>query len=397
MSKFRRRPFLIAILIASVASAAALGQSDRSAEIEKYSEEGQQALAKGDFAAAELAYEKLRDLSPGTAEIHANLGVIYYTERKFQPAATELRYALKLNPNLQKAQALLAMSLSELGQYAEALPLLEKEFRRTTDPVLKRSCGLHLERTYTGLRRDDKAVEVALELTRLYPDDPEVLYHNGRLFGNFAYLSIKRLSDVAPDSVWKHQSAAEAYESQGSYDFAVAEYRQVLVLDARRPGIHYRLGRTMLARANNSGAQGARQDAKKEFTAELEIDPTNANAAYELAEASRNAGDVNEAEKYFRQALTHYPEFVQANLGLAAVLLKEGQPESARQFAHKAVSADPSGEVGWYRLAQIEKALGNVTGQQKALTEFQRLRQKSSDAKSAKLFSPDEITPQKPD
>jgi tetratricopeptide (TPR) repeat protein len=397
MLKPRPKILAFAICFAILSTPAAMAQSDKPAEIEKYSEEGQQALAKGDFAAAELAYEKLRDLSPGTAEIHANLGVIYYTERKFQPAATELRRALKLNPTLQKAQALLAMSFSELGQYKEALPLLEKEFRRTTDPVLKRSCGLHLERAYTGLRRDDKAVEVALELTRLYPNDPEVLYHNGRLFGNFAYLSVKRLSDVAPDSIWKHQSAAEAYESQGSYDFAIAEYRQVLTMDPQRPGIHYRLGRTMLARANNSGAQDARQDAEKEFAAELEIDPTNANAAYELAEASRNAGDMNEAEKYFRKTLTHYPEFVQANLGLAAVLLKEGKSELARQFALKAVSADPASEVGWYRLAQIEKALGNVTGQQKALAEFQRLRQKSSDAKSAKLFSPDEVTPQKPD
>jgi tetratricopeptide (TPR) repeat protein len=386
-----------AILIASLTSPAAFAQSDKSAEIEKYSQEGRQALAKGDYPAAEIAYEKLRDLSPNTAEIHANLGVIYFTERKFQPAASELRRSLKLNPNLQKAQALLAMSLSELGQYNEALPLLEKEFYRTTDPALKRSCGLHLERTYTGLRRDDKAVEVALELTRLYPNDPEVLYYNGRLFGNFAYLSIKRLSDVAPDSIWKHQSAAEAYESQGSYDFAIAEYRQVLALDPHRPGIHYRLGRTMLARANNAGAREATQEARNEFTAELDIDPTNANAAYELAESSRNAGDMGEAEKYFRQALHQYPEFQQANLGLAAVLLKEGKTEPARQFAHKAIAADPASEVGWYRLAQIEKALGNVTGQQKALAEFQRLRQKSTDAQSAKIFSPDEVTSQKPD
>jgi tetratricopeptide (TPR) repeat protein len=380
--------------IAFLRPASAISQNDNAAAIEKYSEEGQHALAAGDFATAESAYEKLRDLSPGTAEIHVNLGLIYYTERKFQAAITELRRGLKLNPNLQRAQALLAMSFSELGQYNEALPLLEKEFRRSTDPALKRSCGLHLERTYIGLRRDDKAVEVALELSRLYPNDPEVLYHNGRLFGNYAYLSIKRLSDVAPDSIWKHQASAEAYESQGSYDFAIAEYRQVLALDPHRPGIHYRLGRTLLAR----GAQDAAQEARKEFAAELEIDPTNANAAYELAEASRNSGEMDEAEKFFRLALKYYPDFEQANLGLAAVLLKEGKPESAREYARRAITENASNQVGWYRLGQIEKALGNSAGEQKALAEFQRLRQKSNAAEDAKrLFSPDEVTPQKPD
>src|SRR5216683_4056622 len=226
MIKLRRTILSSAAPIASLLPLPALSQLSNTAAIEKYSEEGQRALGAGDFTAAETAYEKLRELSPGTAEIHVNLGLIYFSEKKFQPAVAELRRGLKLNPSLQNAQPLLAMSLSELGQYNEALPLLEKEFRRSTDPVIKRSCGLHLERAYTGVRHDDKAVEVALELSRLYPNDPEVLYHNGRLFGNYAYLSIKHLADVAPNSIWKHQASAEAYESQGSYDFAIAEYRQ---------------------------------------------------------------------------------------------------------------------------------------------------------------------------
>jgi tetratricopeptide (TPR) repeat protein len=377
---------------------AAWPQADNSATIEKYSTEGQRALVSGDFATAEAAYEKLRELSPGTAEIHVNLGLIYYSERKFQPAVAELRRGLKLNPNLQKAQPLLAMSLSELGQYAEALPLLEKGFRLATDPAIKRSCGLHLERAYTGLGRDGKAVEVGLELARLYPNDPEVLYHNGRLFGNFAYLSIKHLSDVAPDSIWKHQAAAEAYESQGSYDFAIAEYRQVLALDPHRPGIHYRLGRSLLARGQQSNSKDAAAEAAKEFAAELELDPTNANAAYELGEQHRSEGQMVDAESYFRLAVKYYPDFEQANLGLAAVLLKEGKPEAARDFARRALATNPSGEVGWYRMGQIERALGNAAGQEKAVAEFQRLRRRSNATEDAKrVVSPDEVTPQKTD
>ena len=56
---------------------------------------------------------------------------------------------------------------------------------------------------------------MALVSTRLYPDDPEVLYHSGRLFANFAYLQTIRLERIAPDSVWLHQAAGEANESQG--------------------------------------------------------------------------------------------------------------------------------------------------------------------------------------
>ena len=115
---------------------------------------------------------------------------------------------------------LLALCLSELGQFKEALPGLRKAFNQTADPSLRRLAGLQFQRAYTGLERDDKAVEAALELGRLYPDDPEVLYHGGRLFANFAYLQTLKLRKVAPDSIFMHQAAGEANESQGYYDAA---------------------------------------------------------------------------------------------------------------------------------------------------------------------------------
>jgi hypothetical protein len=54
---------------------------------------------------------------------------------------------------------------------------------------------------------------------------------------------MRRLAEAAPDSVWSHQPVGNALQSQGSYDRAIGEYRQVLALDPVRPGIHFRLGR----------------------------------------------------------------------------------------------------------------------------------------------------------
>jgi tetratricopeptide (TPR) repeat protein len=203
--------------------------------LQRYSQEGQRALAERRYEDAAKAYEKLRELSPGTAEVHAGLGLIYFQQQRFSEAVPALRQALKLNPALPRADILLAMSLSELGQFKEALPGLRKGFRQTSDVPLRRSSGLQLQRAYTGLRQDDKAVEVALELTRLYPEDPEILYHSGRLFSNYAYVTTMKLARVAPASVWLHQAAGEANESQGLHDAAIREYREVLTLDPRRP------------------------------------------------------------------------------------------------------------------------------------------------------------------
>jgi tetratricopeptide (TPR) repeat protein len=367
--------------------------------IEKYSAQGQQALAQGNYAEAAAAFEKLRELEPGVAEVHANLGVIYFQERKFEPAVSALREALKLKPALPKTDAMLAMALSELGRYAEALPGLEKCFRRSTDSPLKRMCGLQLLRADSGGRRDSKAVEAALELNRLYPDDPEVLYHTGRIFGNYAFLSMQKLAQVAPASVWRHQAEAEAYESQGSNDAAISEYRQVLSVDPQRPGIHYRIGRTLLARSRQSNTPDDVAAAAKEFGLELEVDPGNANAAYELGEMHRTAGELGDAQKLFARALQYYPDFEEAQLGLASVLMSLQKPDLALPHLQKAVALNAGNEVAWYRLSQVQGMLGHEAEQTKAFAEFQRLRrQKSSQEEASKqIFSSDEVTRQQLD
>ncbi len=365
---------MISVLLVIFASVGA-PQTSNSRELERYAEIGQKALEEGRYPEAEAAFEKLRELSPGTAEVHANLGAIYFQEKKFDKAVGALRQALNLRANLPKTKALLAMSLSELGKYNEATPGLEKCFRHSTDPPVKHMCGL--------------------ELLRAYPDDPEVLYHTARIYGNQAFLTIQRLSQVAPDSVWKSMAAAEAYESQGSYTEAVGEYHRVLTLDPYRKGIHYRLGRTLFAQSRQNNSAELKAEAMKEFQQELRLDPSDASAAYELGEASRSAGQLEEAGRYFEQALNFYPDFEEAHLGLAAVLMSQSVPKLALPHLQKAVTINPEDEVAWYRLSRAQKSLGNDALQQKALSEFQRLHAKTlQQSRVREQTPPNELTKQ---
>jgi tetratricopeptide (TPR) repeat protein len=392
--KFHSRMILLAAIFATWSFTSTAQASSQDA-IGQFSEQGQRALAEGRYSDAEKAFEKLRELEPDVAEVHANLGAIYFQERKFRQAIPVLRRALQLKPSLSKTQTLLAMSLSETGQYEEAVAGLEKGFASSSDVATRRMCGLQLERVYSGLQRDAEAVEVALRLNRLYPNDPEVLYHSGRIFGNYAYLSVKRLGEVAPSSIWTHLASAEALESQGSNDVAIGEYRRVLSLDPHHPGIHYRLGRVLLARAQSGASRDDAEAALKEFSSELELDPTNASAAYELGEAAHKSGDIVEAERYFRMALKYYPDFEQANIGLASILMTQGKPEPAKVLLERALAADPENDVAWYRLAQVERTLGDTPGQQKASSEFQRLREKANEIDaSRRLYGQAEVTKQ---
>jgi len=321
--------------------------------------------------------------------VHAGLGLIYYQQRKFAAAVPALRQAIKLNPNLPRTDILLALCLSELGQYKEALPGLGKAFKQTADDPLRRLAGLQLQRAYTQLEQDAKAAEIALQLTRLYPTDPEVLYHSGRLLSNYAYLMTMKLARLAPESPWTHQAAGEANESQGLYDPAIREYRAVLAADPRRPGIHFRIGRTLLARAAATPEEGAaaafRAEAVNEFEQERALDPANATAAYELGEIHRRAGDLEEARKLFEAAVEHYPDFEQAQLGLGRVLLATGKLEPALAHLRKAIALDPENDVSYYQLSRAYQALGNAAGQQDALTKSRALRAKRQRTDAAVL------------
>jgi tetratricopeptide (TPR) repeat protein len=381
--------------LVSLLSVQASAQSTDTSLVRRYEEEGQRALAEGRYPEAESAYEKLREMEPGIAEVRANLGLIYFEERKFELAVKELRGALKLKPGLTKTEALLSMALSEVGQYKEAVRGLEKGFHHSTDPELRRMSGLQLQRAYANLGQNSESVEVGLELARLFPDDAEVLYCNGKIFGNYAFLSMKKLSEIAPDSIWRRQSAAEAFQAQGSYDAAIAGYRSVLELDHRRPGIHYRWGQALLSRSRQTGSADDLAQALIEFQQELRIDPSNANAAYELGEAYRRSARMEDAQRFFERAIMYYPDFEEALVGLGSIFLEVNKPELALTHLQKAVILDPRDEVAWYRLARAQKLLGNVALQQKALAEFQRLHQKALQQAGVKEpKSPSEVSKQ---
>ena len=376
----------------------AQAQPASAAQLQLYSQEGEKALSEGRYAEAAQAYERMRQLAPNTGEVHARLGLIYFQQGKFEQAVPALRQAIKLKPTLPNTDLLLAMALSELGQYTEALPTLEKGFKRATDPALKRSSGLQLERTYTGLQRDDKAVEVALELTRLFPKDPEVLYQASRLFANYAYLATVKIGEVAPDSVWLHLAAGEANEGVGQPDAALREYREALSLDPNRPGLHFRIGRVLLARAQQSTTDtNSETEALKEFEQELRVDPTNANAAYEAGEIHRKSAQFDKALALFSQAVKHYPDFEDALVGLGRTTVSLGRPEQALPSLRKALALNARNEVSWYQLSLAYKSLGNATEQGKALVEFQRLRSQKSQATDSANFSRQEVTRQRLD
>ena len=382
---------------------AAFSQASHDEAVEKYSVAGQQALAAGQYDEALANFEQLEKLEPGIAEVHATLAVIYYKQRRYDAAVREIRTAKKIKPGLPKLDSLLGMSLAEQGHFQESLAGLEKGFQQTADPEVRRMCGLQLLRVYTGLQRDEDAVAAALQMNKLFPRDPEVLYHTGRIFGNYTYVVMERLHDEAADSIWMIQAQGEAFESQKDYAASIDAFNRVLAMEPNRPGIHYRIGRVYLRRFQEGYDAKDRNAAVEQFQQEIAIDPVNGNAAYELAQIDYDLGNFESAREKFEALLAQHPEFEQAQVGLAGVLLETKKAESAIPHLKQAIALDAGDEVAWYRLARASRLIGDASGQQKAMDEYQRLhglkssqrvKKTRQEAKSGVIADAGEVTPQ---
>jgi predicted Zn-dependent protease len=134
----------------------------------------------------------------------------------------------------------------------------------------------------------------------------------------------------------------------------------------------------------------------KEFEDELRLDPSNANASYELGEIYRKAGELDKAGEMFELAVKHYPDFEEARIGLARVLVAQHKPEEAVSHLLKAVSLNGASEVAYYQLAMAYARLGQVAEQQKALAEFQRLQSQRKERETL-MFTPRQVTKQELD
>ena len=382
-------------MILCTCSHAARPQASSDAQAAQYAQAGQKALATGHYPEARQNFEQLAKLEPNIAEVHATLAAIYFKQREYDLAVREVRAAQKLKPSLPRLDSLLGLSLSELGQFQEALPRLEKGFKQAADDEVRRMCGLQLLRAYTDLGRDSDAVETALSLNKLFPDDPEVLYHTGRIYGNFAYIVMEKLHDTAPNSVWMLQAQGEANEAQKDYDAAVVAYNHVLAVEPHRPGIHYRLGRVYLAQYRTTRKPEDRSAARRDFEAELETDPGNGNAAYELANMAAEDNNLEEARKQFEAVIARFPDFEQALVGLGGVYLQSQAGAEAVAPLKRATKLDASDEVAWYRLAQAHRAAGHPDEAQKAMQTFRALHSSSNAANKPPLSN--EVTPQQLD
>jgi tetratricopeptide (TPR) repeat protein len=245
------------------------------------------------------------------------------------------------------------VGLAQKGRCKEALPLLKKSIPHLSDKQLKFQAAMANARCGMSLDQVETTVDTLLLLNREYPHNPEVLYVTIHYFSELANRTEQDLVNSAPGSYQVRKLDAEGLESQEKWDEAAAEYSKILAENPKLPDIHYRLGRILLSKQ-----PPAVDEAKKEFEAELAIDPNNAAAEFMLGDIARQAQQWDEAIAHFSRALKLDSGFEEAYLGLGMALNAAGKNSEAVGPLESYVKMEPADPAGHYQLSIAYAKLG---------------------------------------
>jgi predicted Zn-dependent protease len=270
------------------------------------------------------------------------------------------------------------MDLASRGHCAEALPILrlalptlkDKKYRYSV-AMLSAQCGMSID-------QEDAVGEALLVLNREFPKDPRVLYITTRYYSELANRTAQRLLSLTPAPVEAQQLLAESYQQRGQYDDAVAKYRKILEQFPNQPGIHYQLGRMILIKPLTPESS---EEAKKEFEAELKVNPGSPAAEFMLGDLAMRAQKTGEAIVHFTRATHLDAGLPQPYLGLGIAYNAAGKFNDAIESLNKFVALEPGDPAGYYQLAIAYSRTGNRAEAERQMA-LQREAQKHWDVSS---------------
>jgi tetratricopeptide (TPR) repeat protein len=364
-----RRLTCLCCLLSILASRAVRAQ--QSAEVQAEVREGLAALQRGEFGAAEQHLSAAVKIDPSQAEVRANLGIAYYADHKYPEAAAAFSETLKQNGSLTTAQAFLPLSLANANRCSEAIDGLKREFAANPDLKLRRILGLSLQRCLLQSDRQIDADQVMQQLLTQYPDDVDVLYEAGQMYAKLSSSLYLRLMQIAPHTARGFQLMAEVSASQNNWPGAIEAYRQALKLDPAAPNL--RLPLAVLLLEHPSGPDDWKE-ALDLLNKEVELNPANGEAEYEIGEAQRKHDHPEEAIAAFRKAIRLDPNFVEPRLGLAKILRDRHQAQEALSVLEPARESAPQNAAMHFLLSQIYRDLGRAADADREQGIFRKLQ-----------------------
>lgn len=250
----------LTIALANSGASAVVGamQPDNSEKLQSYLAAAQQAVARKDFSAAAVSYKQAVQISPQTAELWTNLGLMYHETGNFPEAIKSFTEAARLKPSLYVPQLFLGIDNLELKQTETAIPFLQKaEKLNPKDP----QAPIALGRAYAIAGNGNAASDAYWSALTLAPQNGNAWLGLGMAYLEQLDSDARVMTTTYKDSKYDLLRASELFADQGKLVQAAHAYKTALSQPSPAPCAHAGYGIVLLR-------QKAATEAKTEFDRE---------------------------------------------------------------------------------------------------------------------------------
>lgn len=245
-----------------------------------------------DIPGLRTAYQQLAGLLPEDAAIQRGLGLACYLGGDYEAAIKPLALAARLQGSLPGARLYLGISYYRTNRFGEALDSLEQSPELANgDPSARYWQGA----TYRALGRLPKAVRFLAMARDGAPQNLDALRMLARAYSEYSAQLLRHLLAAAPESASAKLLRAEELAMDGVYEAALRE------LDAALGAVPDLIG-AHLAKGQILWSQRRYREGAEEFRRELEHDPFNGAAHFQLGAYLLDSGQGSRALWHLRQA-----------------------------------------------------------------------------------------------
>jgi tetratricopeptide (TPR) repeat protein len=300
-------------------------------------------------------------------QVHFTLGTLLASEKQDRAAQVELEHANLLQPQTFEILFNLGEVCLREGEYADAELALNRALKLKPESP---EAMLLLARADSDQKKPVDALDLLVRAHKLAPQNTDVIYALARvsMSQNYYEDSIPLLESglkISPKRTDLHAALGESYFMSGKAEKAIGEFKRLIELDPSARsyaflGLSYReLGRF--------------DEARKYFQEGLKKDPQNVSCLFNLGFMEARQGNHDSAEHLLQEALRLNPEYPEALLELANLRIANKKFAEAAELLRKFVGVARSPAPGYYKLAMVERNLGQTDAAQRDLSVFQTL------------------------
>ncbi len=365
-------------------------------------------------------YEQIIKIEPTNVDDHLLLGRLYRLHNDSQKAESELKTAVKLDPDSEEAVTTLALLYSDEGDTSHALQVLSavpdtgrsaklyaalgatyEQRKDYKDAIDAYKHAIQLDRdnldAIRGLAENllnDGQIDAALDQYKVIadanPEDAQTYLRMSEIYrrqGKYdqALDGLKKAEAMVPDALEVPYNIAVVYEAQGRYDEAI-KILQDLLKKTEKPESSYSQGDR-----NNRGIfierlgmvyrdQENYQAAVDAFRRLIPLGDDNAKTGYQdIIDTYREAKQWPQATAVAREAVQKMPDDRELRMVLDAQLADTGDPEKPLADVRSMLKGKPEDRDVYVRLAIMYTRLKRYSDAEDALNKAEGLSTKSED------------------